>query len=110
MPAGLYYKIIYKVGPTSQLYLVNFYNDFLTGQNSVLSVDQYTSEIEQGDYRWKCTSSNANTGVCFACESSDYLLTAGRCYSKLNGCTLQMASTCFVCQAGYLRNGRICDK
>lgn len=110
VPIGMYYKIIYKVTITSKLWLVTFFNDYGAGEYKLVSVEQYEPQIEQGDYRWKCSSYNSNTGVCNACESNQFLLTAGRCYLRSTGCSIQMASTCFVCQAGYLLFGGKCDR
>jgi hypothetical protein len=67
VPSGMYYKIIYQMIETSQLMLVTFFYDYGTEEYRVISVSQYTQQIEPGDYRWKCISYNTATGICSAC-------------------------------------------
>lgn len=47
---------------------------------------------------------------CEKCESDQYVLTSGRCYLRSFGCSLQVAATCIVCQAGLIRTGGSCEK
>jgi hypothetical protein len=89
---------------------VTFFYDFASGEYTLVSGEEYVQKIEAGDYRWGCTTNDPTTKACTKCQSNQFLLTAGRCYNVIQGCALQIASTCISCSNGFLKVGHGCDQ
>lgn len=106
-PEGLYYKIVYRVNGVD--FLASFSYIFVKAEYKLLSFDTYQRVIEEGDYRWKCSSIDTKAKQCSECVENT-LLAAGRCYKKIEGCTLQVASSCHTCQPGFIRTNQLCEK
>ena len=105
-PSGLFYKIIFRI--KGVLYLAYFSLTFANKDYKLVSFEPFESKIESGDYRWKCFSFNTQVKNCLKCED-DYILTLGRCYNKVQACTLQFASSCQICNPGFVKSYGICE-